>query len=417
MGLILVFGIASLAEAGAEEATTIYDQKGRGLEVTNPEVVGENLEFFRGADGKRFSVPLNSLAEKTVSRLTGQTGNGVNFHRDIRPLFEASCVGCHGAERQKGGLRLDTRDGALKGGNEGPAYVEGDASKSHLYQLVSLHAEDSDRMPAKGDPLTGQQQELLKRWIEGGAPWGAGALHERKPGAVNLANVPKMPSKAILEQNPQLMQRHSGQIDAYLKAHLAKEGLPVGQLASDEVFVRRAFLDIAGRIPTLDEYETFMAPEEGNKRDGLVEQLLDSPAFVSHTLNQWLDALRVKNSHRKIDMSSYKVWLRKAIQDNIPYDRFVREQLITSGHIEKSRGCRGRLHHERQGHAAGPRCHDHAGVPRDEHGLCPMSRSPHGQVDANGLLQAAWLLQRYDHGKRRGTWHDGCPGGERGEVS
>ena len=77
-----------------------------------------------------------------------------------------------------------------------------------------------------------------------------------------------------------------------------------------------------------------MTDKGANKRDDLVGRLLDSPAFVSHTLNQWFDALRAQYSYRKIDMTSYRLWLRKAIQENMPYDRFVREQLVASGHIE-----------------------------------------------------------------------------------
>ncbi|MEO0445786.1 MAG: DUF1549 domain-containing protein, partial [Verrucomicrobiota bacterium] len=333
LGLMGLIGTASPTQA--EEGTTIYDRKGRGLEVMSPQVVGTDVVFFRKDDGKRFSLPLANLAEKTVDQLTGQSSNGVNFHFQIRPILETSCVGCHGAERQKGGLRLDTREGALKGGNEGPAYIEGDASVSWLYEMVSLPPGDDQRMPAKGDPLTEEQQALIKRWIDGGAPWSGGPLQEKKVGLEALAHaVPGLPTKVALMENPQLMPRTSAQIDAYLRALLEKEGLPVGKAASDEVFVRRAYLDITGRIPTLDEYESFVASAERDKRDHLVTQLLDSDGFVSHTHNQWQDALRVKNTHRKIDMTSYKLWLRKAIQENMPYDQFVREQLVTSGHIE-----------------------------------------------------------------------------------
>ena len=332
-GWLLFAGTLGLANA--DDATTISDRQGRSLTVTGAEVVGANLMFFRSDDGKQFSVPLATLAEESVSRLTGQTSNGVNFHRDIRPILEANCVGCHGTERQKGGLRLDTREAALEGGDDGPSFVEGDASQSHLYQLVTLHADDSDRMPADGDPLTAEQQQLLKRWIEGGAPWAAGIVQERKAGAAALAHaVPGIAKRAALRQDARLQQQQSAQIDAYLDSYLAKQGTAPGKPVSDEVFVRRAYLDIAGRIPTLDEYEAFMADRGANKRDDLVGRLLDSPAFVSHTLNQWFDALRVKYSYRKIDMTSYRLWLRKAIQENMPYDRFAREQLVASGHIE-----------------------------------------------------------------------------------
>ncbi len=255
------------------------------------------------------------------------------FQQYIQPILETRCVSCHGSERQKGGLRLDTLEGALKGGDAGPAFVPGDPSNSLLIELVNLHAEDDERMPPKDEPLNKRQKSLLSSWINAGAPW-AGTLVAREPYEVRFSAVPATGSRDQLLEDPELLLKHSRVIDQFVNGILSQKGITPNRTASDEVFVRRAYLDIGGRIPTLGEYEAFMASVESDKRDRLIRQLLDSDAFVSHTHNQWQDALRVKDSHRKIDMTSYKVWLRKAIQENMPYDQFVREQLITSGHIE-----------------------------------------------------------------------------------
>lgn len=250
----------------------------------------------------------------------------------VKVIFEERCVSCHGAERQKGKFRMDTLAGLLEGGSSGPALVTGDAQASLLYERISLHADDDDHMPLKGDSLTAVEQDLVERWINDGAAWSGDALQERVPGSQNLAQgVSVSAKKAALQQDS---REQSAQIDSYINAHLKKEGSPLGKAASDQVFVRRAYLDIAGRIPTLPEYEKFMSATGESRRDELVDQLLDSPASVSHTLNLWMNALRVKSAHRKMQSDSYIVWLRKAIQNNMPYNQFVWEQLSASGHID-----------------------------------------------------------------------------------
>ena len=95
----------------------------------------------------------------------------VDYTRDVRLLFEAHCVKCHGPEKQKGGLRFDTREGAFKTADSGEkAIVPGHASQSLLIKLVSSKKDD-ERMPPKGDPLTKEQTEVLRLWIEQGAEW------------------------------------------------------------------------------------------------------------------------------------------------------------------------------------------------------------------------------------------------------
>src|SRR6185503_14274341 len=95
----------------------------------------------------------------------------VNFAEDIKPILESTCVTCHGPEKPKGGFRIDSRAAAVKGGDDGPALVPGDPKKSPLYASTILPAGHDDIMPPKGDPLTKEQTELLRRWIEEGAVW------------------------------------------------------------------------------------------------------------------------------------------------------------------------------------------------------------------------------------------------------
>jgi mono/diheme cytochrome c family protein len=100
----------------------------------------------------------------------------VDFVKDIEPVFQQNCVKCHGPEKQKGGLRLDSKDTAMKGGKDGVAIVAGNAAKSDLYRRVTLPPGDDDIMPSKGDPLTKAQTDLIRDWINQGAIWPEGVV-------------------------------------------------------------------------------------------------------------------------------------------------------------------------------------------------------------------------------------------------
>src|SRR5437762_11107066 len=93
----------------------------------------------------------------------------IDFAQDVKPILESSCLSCHGPEKPKGDLRLDTKAGALKGGKKGVIIVPGKPSDSPLYKSTTLAAGDEDIMPPKGNPLAKTQTDALPAWIEQGA--------------------------------------------------------------------------------------------------------------------------------------------------------------------------------------------------------------------------------------------------------
>ena len=97
--------------------------------------------------------------------------NKVDFVKDIQPIFQKTCLECHGAEKQKGKLRLDSKEAALKGGADGQVIVPGSAEKSDLYRRIILPAGHDDIMPNKGEPLTKVQTDLIRDWLNQGAAW------------------------------------------------------------------------------------------------------------------------------------------------------------------------------------------------------------------------------------------------------
>ena len=113
----------------------------------------------------------------------------VDFAKDIQPILESRCTKCHGPEKQKGKLRLDSKETALKGGEDAPI-VPGQADKSKLVRLISLPKGDDDIMPNEGEPLTKAQIELFKEWINAGAPWPDGLVLKAPAAAPAAAEAP-----------------------------------------------------------------------------------------------------------------------------------------------------------------------------------------------------------------------------------
>ncbi len=251
----------------------------------------------------------------------------------VKNIFEENCVSCHGAKQQKGKFRMDTLAAVLKGGSSGkPALIKGNAEKSLLYKLITLHANDDDRMPSDGDPLTKEQQALVKNWIEAGAPWEGTLVSREKAKKVFVAQVESPFSKMknvdlSQDKNQDIASRH---IDALIDSDLKAKGQQPGSLISDESFLRRAYLDIAGRIPTLEEYDRFFASRSSD-RQALINELMESPGYVSSSHNYWLDALRVKESVAKNTFSTYDNWILQSIKKNMPFDQFAYELVAVEG--------------------------------------------------------------------------------------
>jgi len=137
-----------------------------------------------------FSAPVRGAAlgalAAGVLAMSGPAAHGeeVSFGRDIHPILEASCFECHGEERQRGDLRLDSKEAILQGGENGPVVVAGSPDESSLYTLVVLPPDHIDIMPAKGDPLTPEQTQAIHAWISAGAVFDEVPMKEEKPAGV-----------------------------------------------------------------------------------------------------------------------------------------------------------------------------------------------------------------------------------------
>ncbi|HXJ60666.1 MAG TPA: DUF1549 domain-containing protein [Verrucomicrobiae bacterium] len=264
-------------------------------------------------------VSLAALTPDLQQKLPPPAAAPVDFARDIKPIFEASCIKCHGRGKNKGGFRLDTRDTFLKGGDSGAVAVAGHSAESHLIGLVSGLDPDGV-MPVKGSKLTAAQVGLLRAWIDQGMPW-AQSVTFAKPAPLNLR-----PRQATL---PPAARGSSHPIDRLLVPYFAEHKIKSGELVEDRLYVRRVYLDLLGVLPRVRELEEFARDRRADKRERLASRLLeDHRRYAENWLTFWNDLLR--NDYRGtgyIDGGREQIstWLYAALYTNMPYDRFVAE--------------------------------------------------------------------------------------------
>ncbi len=243
----------------------------------------------------------------------------IDFVREIKPIFEASCIKCHGRGRTKGEFSIESRTTLLKGGESGPAMVPGKSEESRLIELVAGLDPDSV-MPQKGKRLTPEQIGLLRAWIDQGAPWDASISFAKPPPSNLFPRKPDLPAPRRGLVNP---------IDRILQAYYEAKGLEPRKPVSDRIYARRVYLDTIGLRPTPRELNEFLADKRSDKRDRLVKRLLaDNRRYAEGWLTFWNDVLR--NDYRGtgyIDGGRKPItdWLYAALARNMPFDEFVRE--------------------------------------------------------------------------------------------
>lgn len=244
----------------------------------------------------------------------------VDFASEVLPIFKASCFGCHGEEKQRGGLRMDSLESLLKGGDSGPAVIPGNSAKSPL--ILRVTGVEEPRMPMGQAPLSKAQITTLKQWIDQGALWGESS---GKHWAYIRPVRPKLPAvkNKTWARNP---------IDFFILARLEKEGLSPSPEASKETLIRRVSLDLIGLPPTPEEVRAFLADSSPNAYEKLVDRLLASPHYGERQARIWLDLARYAdtNGYEKDERRSiwlYRDWVIQAFNQNMPFDQFTIEQI------------------------------------------------------------------------------------------
>ena len=231
----------------------------------------------------------NRIAEENQVRENAKTMTSKDtfFHDHIQPILQTNCVRCHG-EKRKGDLSVLDRESLLRGGESGEAaIVPGKPDDSYLLQLVSADP-DEYRMPPQGDGLSESQVQTLRKWISRGAA------------------IPELPKPSI---------KATAQIDDY-------------------AFLRRVYIDTVGVPPTIDEANVFLNDSSGDRKELLVDRLLNDPRWADNWVGYWQDALAENPNLLKPTLNNtgpFRYWIYESLADNKPIDRFATELIQMRG--------------------------------------------------------------------------------------
>ncbi len=238
--------------------------------------------------------PIDAFLDAKIARAVAEAGRtpateARHFHESVLPILRDACFRCHG-EKDKGGLKLDSRAAALAGGESKlPALVPGDAARSELFARIT-HADEEERMPAKSAPLPPAQIATLKAWIDAGAAWPAPPL------APEVAARP-----AVID---------------------------------DAAFLRRVYFDTVGVPPGERDVRAFLADRAPDKRARAVDRLLADERWADHWVSYWQDVLGENPNIVKPSLNNtgpFRFFLHEALRDGKPMDRLVTELILLRG--------------------------------------------------------------------------------------
>lgn len=249
----------------------------------------------------------------------------IDFSHEVLPILKAHCAKCHSNGKYKGSLSIDTREALL----DSDAVVVGNAAKSELIQLLRATDPD-DRMPQKADPLSAEQIGILSRWVDEGLAWEPGFSFKEKTWIAPLApRLPELPPALADGENP---------IDRIARAYFKANQIEPPGSTTDAVFLRRVSLDLVGLLPRPDELREFVNSDSPSKRSDKVAELLSRDIdYADHWMSFWNDLLRNDYAGTGfIDGGRKQItaWLYRSLEENKPYDQFVRELMDPGGDAE-----------------------------------------------------------------------------------
>ena len=260
-----------------------------------------------------------------AASLWGQSDSTRFFEERIRPVLATRCLACHSDDLRTSGLSLASREAALHGGARGAAIVPGSPDESLL--LAAIEQSGALKMPPTG-PLGSEEVQAFRAWIRGGAAWGQEAGDPVAAQSLwSLRPVKRVEPPRI--RDPGLTRNA---IDRFVIAKLEEAGLEPSPEADRRTLIRRASLDLTGLLPTPKEVQAFVEDKEPGAFARLVNGLLDSPHYGERWGRHWLDIARYADTNGySIDgprsIWHYRDWVIKALNDNMPFDQFVIEQI------------------------------------------------------------------------------------------
>jgi len=251
------------------------------------------------------------------------------FENSVRPVLAEHCDKCHGAKKQWANLRLDSREGLLKGGDSGPAIVPGNSKESLLIQAVK-EPDEKLRMPKEGK-LTDRQIADLMKWVEMGAPFSPTAFvvgRNRDPNHWAFQPPKDHPLPTVKDSAWPV-----NGLDTFILAKLQAKDMSPSPSADKRTLIRRLSFDLVGLPPSPEEIQAFLADESPDATARLMDRLLASPAYGEKWGRHWLDVARYADSNGLDENVAhgnawrYRDYVVTAFNEDRPYDRFLTEQL------------------------------------------------------------------------------------------
>jgi hypothetical protein len=270
--------------------------------------------------------PANLLARLTLSALPLWAAAPQQFEKDVLPLLEAKCTKCHTGAEAQGGLDVRTRAALIKGGKSGAAFLSGEPDRSPIMARVR-----SGQMPPGGPKLDDNEIELLRKWVELGAP----AAHpDAVPTKSHISDRDREHWAFQPPRRPALPPNSANPIDAFILAALAKSGLRMNPEAPKPALLRRLSYDLTGLPPSPEFLDKFLQDQRPEAYERAVDELLASPRYGERWARQWLDIAGYADSEGVLDADvirpnawRYRDYVIRAFNSDKPYDRFVQEQI------------------------------------------------------------------------------------------
>ena len=261
------------------------------------------------------------LLSVLLGQAIGAIPENPDFVADIQPILERNCVRCHNDEKTKGGLRMDTYEEIMKGGDTEDAIVPGNPKASELLVRIHLRPIDEGVMPDEGRALESPEVALLDAWVKAGAKWPEGVvLEEKKPDPIKRVPIPKRIPVSAADAASILD-------DILARENMGGEAITTAPI-DDNTFLRRTSIDIIGRIPTMPEIREYESWGD-DRREKLISKLIAHPRFADRWTIFMADMLRIRSNIE--GGNQLLAYVNGSLAQDKPYDLLARELISASG--------------------------------------------------------------------------------------
>ena len=331
--------------------------------------------------------PVRAQAPVATDRSVADKQTEEFFEREVRPILVENCQSCHGAKKQEMSLRLDSSEGLRLGSDSGPVVVAGEPAKSLLIEAVRYGGDT--KMPPKGK-LPEKAIAALEKWVKQGAVWPKDDTTPAKTRVGVSVEVAKdhwafQPIRSPAIPEVKTKERVATSIDSFILARLEAAGLSLSPEADRHTLIRRATFDLHGLPPTPEEVAAFEGDVSPDAFRNVIDGLLSSPRYGERWGRHWLDVARYSDTKGYVRLNenprypsswTYRDYVIRSFNDDLPFDRFIVEQLAADL-VGRDKGTRG--------------SGDKGKEDSDAHSLIPMPPDPLVPLSSTNLAALGFL--------------------------